>query len=82
MVLEQNPLVDIQNSKSVRYTVLNGRVYDARTMSRLEETGPGPKPSFFWQKWQDALPDRLEGSGCAGCGTQEARAIPSQAAYR
>jgi len=35
VVLEESPLEDIRNSQSVRYTVLNGRVYDARTMDEV-----------------------------------------------
>jgi len=35
VVLEENPLEDIRHSETVRYTILNGRVYDARTMDQV-----------------------------------------------
>jgi Tol biopolymer transport system component/imidazolonepropionase-like amidohydrolase len=80
LVLDQNPLEDIRNSESIRYTVLGGRVFNARTMQELGAAGPGPKPTFFWQKWQDALPDHLTDCGCAGCGVVGART--ARDAYR
>jgi imidazolonepropionase-like amidohydrolase len=47
VVLEENPLEDIHHSQSIRYTVLNGRVYDAHTMDQL---GDRPKQNkFYWQ---------------------------------
>jgi hypothetical protein len=70
LVLDANPLDDIRNSTSIRNTVLNGRVYDAHTMARIDETGTGPRPTFFWSELQDALPARLEDAACAGCGAQ------------
>lgn len=69
LVLEKDPLDDIRNSESIRYTVLGGRVFLARTMQELGSSGPGPKPWFHWQKAQDALPEKLAESGCAGCTT-------------
>jgi len=49
IVLDRDPLADIQNSESVRWTVVNGRVYDAM---RMDEIGnhPRPRPPFFWEK--------------------------------
>jgi imidazolonepropionase-like amidohydrolase len=47
IVLEKDPLQDIRNSETVRYTIINGRMFDARTM---DETGNHPakrKPLFF-----------------------------------
>ena len=35
IVLDENPLDDIRNSESIRYTILNGRIYDARTMDQV-----------------------------------------------
>jgi imidazolonepropionase-like amidohydrolase len=46
LVLERDPLADIRNSESIRYTVLNGRVFYAPTM---EELGPEAKlRQRFW----------------------------------
>ena len=47
IVLEGNPLENIRDSQNIRYTVLNGRIYDARTMDVL---GDRPRPrKFYWQ---------------------------------
>jgi hypothetical protein len=35
-VMDRNPLENIRNTESVRYTMVNGRLYDAGTMN---ETG-------------------------------------------
>ncbi|MHC4327949.1 MAG: amidohydrolase family protein, partial [Planctomycetota bacterium] len=47
LVLQDNPLEDIRKSENIRYTVLNGRIYDARTM---DEVGDRPRQrKFYWQ---------------------------------
>ena len=48
LVLDRNPLDNIRDSESIRYTVRNGRIYDAATM---DEVGNHPKKrgSFFWE---------------------------------
>lgn len=47
IVLERNPLENIRNSEQIRYTVLNGRIYNARTM---DELGTRPRENkFYWQ---------------------------------
>ncbi len=48
VVLDKNPLEEIRNSESVRYTIVNGKIYDAMTMN---EVGPNPKKRepFYWQ---------------------------------
>jgi hypothetical protein len=42
-------LTDIRNSESVRWTVANGRVFDAM---RMDEIGnrPRPRAPFFWEQ--------------------------------
>ena len=35
IVLDKNPLDNIQNSESVKYTMMNGRLYDAATMNEI-----------------------------------------------
>ena len=47
IVLEKNPLQDIQNSESVRYTIINGRMFDARTMDEIGNHPSKRKPLFF-----------------------------------
>ncbi|HUP63051.1 MAG TPA: amidohydrolase family protein [Thermoanaerobaculia bacterium] len=47
IVLDANPLENVRNTHSVRYTIVNGRIFDAATMN---ETGNHPrtrKPFFF-----------------------------------
>jgi len=45
LVLDANPLADIRNSTSIRYTVANGRVYDSMSMD--EVGGKARKPFWF-----------------------------------
>ena len=46
IVLEKNPLTDIRHSESIRYTMINGRLFDARTM---DEIGNHPRErALFW----------------------------------
>ena len=49
IVLDRDPLADIRNSESVRWTIVNGRVYDAM---RMDEIGnhPRPRAAFFWER--------------------------------
>lgn len=50
IVLDKNPLENIQNSEHVKYTMINGRLYDAAT---LAETGNYNKqPAKFW--WENS----------------------------
>ena len=48
IVLDKNPLESIYNTESIRYTMVNGRLYDAEQMN---ETGNYNKPrsKFFWE---------------------------------
>ncbi|TVP77015.1 MAG: amidohydrolase [Gemmatimonadales bacterium] len=52
IVLEENPLDDLRNSDSVRWTMVNGRLYDART---LDQAGnhPQPRQPWFWERPRD-----------------------------
>lgn len=49
VVLDRNPLENIQNTNSVRYTMINGRLYDAATMN---ETGnvSRTRTKFHWEQ--------------------------------
>jgi Tol biopolymer transport system component/imidazolonepropionase-like amidohydrolase len=64
-VLEQNPLEDIRNSQTLRWTMLNGELYDSATMARVGAAGG--KPTFYFDKLQDSLPTYVSSEGCAGC---------------
>jgi imidazolonepropionase-like amidohydrolase len=48
-VLDRNPLEDIRNSTSIRYVMINGRMYETDSMN---ETWPRqrPLPRQWWQK--------------------------------
>lgn len=48
IVLDKNPLLDIYNTESIKYTMVNGRLFDAETMN---EVGANPKnrTRFFWE---------------------------------
>ena len=48
LVLDKNPLDDIYNTESIRYTMVNGRLYDAETMN---ETGNYERKHsrFYWE---------------------------------
>jgi imidazolonepropionase-like amidohydrolase/Tol biopolymer transport system component len=57
VVLERNPLENIRNSESVRYVMLNGRLYDAWSLAqRGNHAAPAPEPR--WQgiraTWSEA----------------------------
>ena len=49
VVLDRNPLEAIRNSDSVRFVMLNGRLYDAATMNEVGNH-PRERPSFPWQR--------------------------------
>jgi hypothetical protein len=48
IVLDKNPLDDIRNSNSVRYTVLNGRIYDSLSMDEIGNH-PRKRGRFYWE---------------------------------
>jgi imidazolonepropionase-like amidohydrolase len=69
IVMDKNPLENIRNTESIRYTMVNGRLYDA---DQLNETGNYNKPrtKFYWElnknvgnfSWHDVTDD--EGDAC------------------
>jgi imidazolonepropionase-like amidohydrolase/Tol biopolymer transport system component len=62
LVLDANPLENIRNTTSIKYTVANGRVFDAMTMNELG--GPAHKPFWF----------QTEGGEAWGAGAAAAQA--------
>ncbi len=50
IVLDDNPLENIQNSESVKYTILNGRLYDAATMNEIGNYNRNRAPFYFEQE--------------------------------
>ncbi len=70
IVLDQNPLENIRNTESVRYTMVNGRLYDAETMNEIGNYNR-TRGKFYWEtsknagsfSWHDEA-----GTGGCGCG--------------
>jgi imidazolonepropionase-like amidohydrolase len=48
IILDKNPLEDIQNSQYVRYTMINGRLYDCETLNETI-TGSRSRSKFWWE---------------------------------
>ncbi len=67
VVMEKNPLDDIRNSTSIRWTMLGGRLYDARTLAPADGR-TGDAPDYFWRSMQDGMPTQTATESCAGCG--------------
>jgi len=57
IVLDKNPLVDIENSNSVFYTMVNGRLYDTETMNEIGNTEK-KRTKFYWEnnKYNTSFP--------------------------
>lgn len=51
LVLDRNPLENIRNSTSIRYVMINGRLFDASTMAQLGNH-PAPAPAPRWKDGQ------------------------------
>ncbi|MFP2927411.1 amidohydrolase family protein [Pyxidicoccus sp. 3LG] len=49
IVLDRNPLEDLKNSRTVRYTMVNGRLYDAATLNEVG-TRQRERAKFFFEK--------------------------------
>ena len=54
IVLDANPLENIRNSESVRYTIVNGRMFDAATMNEIDNHPRTRQPFFFQIPGDDA----------------------------
>jgi imidazolonepropionase-like amidohydrolase len=47
LVLDANPLDNIRNSQTIKWVMLNGRLYDANNMAQLgNHPAPAPKPTW------------------------------------
>jgi len=66
IVLDKNPLEDIRNSNTVRYTMINGRIYDAETMNEIGNYNK-PKGTFYWEREGYAPIFDWHGHGHSGC---------------
>ncbi|MEX0722131.1 MAG: amidohydrolase family protein [Balneolaceae bacterium] len=57
VVLDKNPLDDIQNTNTVRYTMVNGRLFDAATMNEVGNQSKVRLP-FWWER--DGYDERFD----------------------
>lgn len=48
VILDRNPLENIRNSESIKMVVLNGRLYDAKTLNEIGTQTRTRKP-FWWE---------------------------------
>ncbi len=64
IVLERNPLESIRDSEHVRYTMVNGRLFDARTMNELGNHPRERMPFFFEREPGNAVPASSSVCGC------------------
>lgn len=53
IVMDKNPLDDIRNTESIRYTMVNGRLYDAETMNEIGNYN-NSRTKFFWEIGRNA----------------------------
>lgn len=49
VVLDKNPLENIQHTEFVKYTMVNGRLYDAATMNQIGNYELG-REKFYWER--------------------------------
>jgi len=74
IIMQKNPLDDIQNSNTIVYTMINGRLYDTNTMNEIGNH-PKERGKFFWEspkynqafKWHEG--SRSFGEGGCVCRT-------------
>jgi len=73
IVLEKNPLEDIEHTQTVQMVMINGRLYDAPTMNEIGNH-PKKRPPFWWEqnKYNRAFPWHQETQSFmyGGCGCQ------------
>lgn len=71
IVLDKNPLEDIENTQTVNMVMLNGRLYDAETMHEIGNS-PKERAPLWWEgiKYNQAFPWHEESGSFSipGCG--------------
>lgn len=56
IILDKNPLEDIYNTESVRYTMINGRLFDCETMNEIGNYD-NKRGTFYWEgKYGESFP--------------------------
>lgn len=53
IICDKNPLDNIYNTESIRYTMVNGRLYDAESMNEIGNYNR-PHTPFYWQQTKNA----------------------------
>ncbi|HLG39308.1 MAG TPA: amidohydrolase family protein, partial [Chitinophagaceae bacterium] len=69
IIMDKNPLDNIRNTESIRYTMVNGRLYDAEQLNEIGNYNK-PRTKFYWElnknagnfSWHDITHD--EGDAC------------------
>ncbi len=71
IVLDKNPLEDIRNTETVKYTMVNGRLFDTETMNEIGNTEQS-RSQFWWEnnKYNAAFPwhEKAQSFTRPGCG--------------
>ncbi|MCB0373422.1 MAG: PD40 domain-containing protein [Muricauda sp.] len=71
IVLDKNPLEDIRNTETVKYTMVNGRLFDTETMNEIGNTET-ERTQFWWEnnKYNTAFPwhEEAQSFTMPGCG--------------
>ncbi|MEO7520959.1 MAG: amidohydrolase family protein, partial [Gemmatimonas sp.] len=49
-VSDRNPLTDIQNTKSVKFVMKNGRLYDGNTLNEVWPRAKALPPQWWWKE--------------------------------
>ena len=65
-VCEGDALSDAARARDVRYTMLNGRLYDADSLAPADGRG-GAAPRFFWQGSEHGFAAQTNTAECAAC---------------
>lgn len=55
LVMDKNPLESIYNTESIKYTMVNGHLYDAETMNELTNGGKA-RAKFYWEAYKHSSP--------------------------
>ncbi len=53
IIMDKNPLENIRNTESVRYTMVNGRLYDCETMNEIGNY-MNARGKFYWERGKNA----------------------------
>ena len=71
VILDANPLEDIQNTDNISQVMLNGRLYDAATLNETV-TGNRRRQPYFWEADGDGGAAAIA-PGAGECGQQRPR---------